>query len=56
MVAVASLVLKKTPFETGMVIPGIGAARVDAPNQLISVNRMLTVNKQTVDQLIATGL
>jgi len=56
MVAVASLVLKKTTFQSGMVIPGIGPAQVDAANQLISVNRMLTVNKQTVDGLIATGL
>jgi simple sugar transport system substrate-binding protein len=56
MVAVASLVLKKATFQTGMVIPGIGPAQVDEANQLISVNRMLTVNKQTVDGLIATGL
>lgn len=56
MVAVASLVLKKTTFQTGMTIPGLGSAQVDAANQLISVDRMLTVNKQTVDGLIATGL
>ncbi len=56
MVSVASLALKKTGFEDGMDIPGLGRARVDAANRTISVNQILTVNKQTVDGLIAQGL
>jgi simple sugar transport system substrate-binding protein len=56
MVAVANLVLKKADFHTGMDIPGLGKATVDAANQRISVDRALTLNKQTVDGLIAQGL
>ncbi len=56
MVSVASLALKKVNFEDGMDIPGLGRAHVDAANRTISVDKILTVNKQTVDGLIATGL
>ncbi len=56
MVAVASLTLKKADFHDGMDIPGLGHANVDVPGKLISVNRILTINKQTVDGLIAQGL
>ncbi len=56
MVAVASLALKKAAFQDGMEIPGLGKARVDVPGKLISVDRTLTINKQTVDGLIAQGL
>lgn len=56
MVGVAKLTLNKADFHTGMEIPGLGSAIVDLPNRRISVNRMLTVNKQTIDALIATGL
>ncbi len=56
MVAVADLMRRKVKFETGMDVPGLGRANVDTANRLISVDRTLTVNKQTVDKLIATGL
>ena len=56
MVAVASLALRKAKFEDGMDIPGLGKANVDVANRLISVDRTLTINKQTVDGLIAQGL
>jgi len=56
MVGVAKLVLTNADFHTGMEVPGLGPAIVDAANKRISVDRMLTVNKQTFDALIATGL
>lgn len=56
MVAVASLALKGTRFESGMDIPGLGKANVDAANKSISVDRILVINKQTIDGLIAQGL
>ncbi len=56
MVAVASLTLKKAAFQDGMEISGLGKARVDVPGKLISVDRTITINKQTVDGLIAQGL
>lgn len=56
MVAVASLALRKVKFEDGMDIPGLGRANVDVANRLISVDRTLAINKQTVDGLIAQGL
>lgn len=54
MVAVASLALAGTKFETGMDIPGMGKATVDVPGKLISVDRILTINKKTIDNIIAT--
>ena len=56
MVSVAKLALGKTAFQDGMDIPGLGRAHVDPANRTISVDRILTVNKQTVDGLIAQGL
>ncbi len=56
MVAVASLALQKASFTDGMDIPGLGRAHVDVPGRLISVDRTLAINKDTVDKLIAQGL
>jgi simple sugar transport system substrate-binding protein len=56
MVAVASLVLKNAEFKTGMDIPGIGPARVDTDKQIISVSRMLVLNKQTLPELAKLGI
>ncbi|MBW4023050.1 MAG: autoinducer 2 ABC transporter substrate-binding protein [Proteobacteria bacterium] len=57
MVAVASLVLTGAKIETGIEIPGMGKATVDAPNKLISVDRILSFNKSNIDQIIKqTGL
>ncbi|MGI4801376.1 MAG: substrate-binding domain-containing protein [Janthinobacterium lividum] len=56
LVAVASLVLKNTEFRTGMDIPGIGKAMVDPDKKIISVSRMLTLNKQTLPDLLKLGI
>ena len=57
MVAVASLQLQGAKFETGMEIPGMGKATVDAANKLISVDRILSFDKGNIDATIAaTGL
>ncbi len=57
MVAVASLQLQGVKFETGMEIPGMGKATVDAANKLLSVDRILSFNKGNIDAMIAsTGL
>jgi len=56
MVAVASLALKGTSFKDGMEIPGLGPAKVDVPGKLVSINRILKIDKQSVDGLIAQGL
>lgn len=56
LVAVASLALKKAEFKTGMTIPGIGEARVDDANRIISVSRMLTLNKETLPDLLKLGI
>jgi simple sugar transport system substrate-binding protein len=57
MVAVASLQLTGAKFETGMEIPGMGKATVDAANKTISVDRILAFDKSNINQIIAqTGL
>ena len=56
MVAVASLALKKADFHTGMTIPGIGVATVSTPDKLISVSRMLVLNKQTLPEMMKLGV
>lgn len=57
MVAVASLQLQGVKFETGMDIPGMGKATVDAANKIISVDRILKFDKANIDAMIAsTGL
>ena len=57
MVAVASLALRGTKFETGMEIPGMGKATVDVPGKLVSVDRILAFSAANIDDMIAkTGL
>ena len=56
MVAVASLVLQNAEFKTGMDIPGIGKANVDHDNKIISVDRMLVLNKDTLAELLKMGI
>ena len=56
MVAVASLVLKNAEFKDGMEIPGLGKAKVDVASRRISVDRPLTLNKESLNGLIAQGL
>jgi simple sugar transport system substrate-binding protein len=56
MVAVAKLVLDGTEIKDGVDIPGLGKASVDVPGKLIKVDKILQINKDTVDGLIAGGL
>lgn len=56
MVAVAQMVENHVKIENGADIPGIGKAIVDPNKRIIAVNRMLDINKKTVDGLIAQGL
>ena len=56
MVAVASLVLKNAEFKSGMDIPGIGKANVDNDRKIISVERMLVLNKATLPDLVKLGI
>ena len=57
MVAVASLALRGTKFETGMEIPGMGKATVDVPGKLVSVDRILAFSAANIADMIAkTGL
>ena len=56
MVAVAKLVLSGTPIAEGVEIPGLGKAVVDVDNEQIKVQRIMIVNKDTVDGLIKQGL
>jgi simple sugar transport system substrate-binding protein len=56
MVAVAKLVLSGTPIVDGVEIPGLGKAVVDVDNKQIKVEKIMIVNKDTVDGLIKQGL
>lgn len=57
MVAVASMQLKGTKFETGMDFPGLGKATVDAAGKTISFDRALSFDATNIDATIAsTGL
>lgn len=56
LVAVASLVLKNAEFKSGMDIPGIGKANVDHDRKIISVERMLVLNKDTLPDLVKLGI
>ncbi len=56
MVAVARMVLDGTPIKTGIEIPTLGPATVDEANRVIQVDRVLTINKTTVGDLVKMGL
>ncbi len=56
MVAVAQRVLNKEPIESGFEIKGLGKATVDEANKVVAWNDILTINKKTIDGLIAQGL
>ena len=56
MVAVAKLVLDGTEIVDGIEIPGLGTAAVDVANKQIKVEKIMQINKETVDGLIAQGL
>ena len=56
MVAVAKLVLDGKEIKDGIEIPGLGKASVDVANKQIKVDKIMQINKETVDGLIAGGL
>ncbi len=56
MTAVASRVLKGEPIEDGLDVPGLGKAKVDKAGRVVAWNDILTINKKTIDGLIAQGL
>jgi simple sugar transport system substrate-binding protein len=56
MVAVGRLVLDGTEMKDGMEIPGLGKASVDVPGKLIKVDKIMRINNETIDGLIAGGL
>src|ERR1700709_130634 len=56
MVAVAKLVLDGKPITDGVDIPGLGNAAVDAAGKQIKVDKIMRINKETIDGLVAQGL
>lgn len=56
MVAVGKLVMDGTPIVDGVEIPGLGKASVDVANKRIKVEKIMDINKSTVDALMAQGL
>ena len=56
MVAVARMVLDGTPIKNGIEIPTLGQATVDETQHVIQVDRILTINKSTIGDLIEGGL
>ena len=56
MVAIAKLLLDGKEIKDGVEVPGLGKASVDVPNKRIKVDKIMVINKETVDGLIAGGL
>ena len=56
MVAVARMALDGTPIKTGIEIPTLGPATVDEAQRVIQVDRVLTINKNTIGDLVKLGL
>ena len=56
MVAVAKLVLDGKPITDGVDVPGLGKAAVDVAGKQIKVDKIMRINKETIDGLIAGGL
>ncbi len=56
MVAVTRLMLDGKEIKDGVEIPGLGKASVDVPGKLIKVDKIMRINSETIDGLIAGGL
>lgn len=56
MVALARMVLDGKKIETGVEIPTLGKAVVDDKNNVVQVDRILTINKETIGDLVKMGL
>jgi simple sugar transport system substrate-binding protein len=55
-VTVANLVLDGKQITDGMEIPGLGKVSVDPKTRVIRVIKMVAINKDTIDELVALGL
>src|SRR5229473_4589481 len=55
-VAVAKLVLDGKSITDGVEVPGLGKAAVDVAGKQIKVDKMMRINKETIDGLISAGL
>ncbi|MEO1091752.1 MAG: autoinducer 2 ABC transporter substrate-binding protein [Pseudomonadota bacterium] len=56
MVALGKLVLDGTEIVDGMDIAGVGEVAVDPTERLVKADRIMVINKETVDSLIEQGL
>lgn len=56
MVTVAHMTVGGDKFESGMDVPGLGKATVDEANRVVMLDRILTINKSTIDALVKQGL
>ena len=56
MVALGKAVVAGTPITDGMDLPGVGKVQVDVANKLVKADKIMAINKDTVDALIAAGL
>jgi simple sugar transport system substrate-binding protein len=55
-VTVAKMVLEGKEITDGMEIPGLGKVSVDPQTRVIRAIKVLAINKDTVDELVALGL
>ncbi len=44
------------PITDGIEVPGLGKAAVDVSGKQIKVDKIMRINKDTIDGLIASGL
>jgi simple sugar transport system substrate-binding protein len=56
MVSLGKLVLDGTAITDGMDIPGVGKVGVDAANKLVKADKIMAINKDTVQSFIDLGL
>jgi len=56
MVALARKVLDGEKIEGTITLPKLGEGRVDAQNRVVELDRILAINKSTIDDIIAMGL
>ena len=55
-VAVAKLMSDGAKFEDGMDVPGLGKAHVDVNAKTIAINKIMRVNRETIDALLKMGI
>jgi simple sugar transport system substrate-binding protein len=55
-VTIADMLKKGEPIEDGTEIPGLGVVSPDAETHNIIVDALVTLNKDTVDELADMGL